>query len=912
MRRIDLLLIALLLAPSARAQGVLVLDDPLRSATLGTASGGALEAGGWRVTATSDYVYWHIPTLLHGAVEFSVRGLNPQEGRAGIEDKSELFHMYDWTYDSADTNYTGYRNNPFKHFVRKTGIADTRPGKTDAMELVWVIAPNYTEPDTGVLDWDPAVSYRFREEWGPDGAGNSVIRTFRDGVQIMEMSEPGDWLPTGHAIRIGVARLAADAGAPLDAVFSDLQVWDLSGVDPGTGLTPADPDAAPLGQVRVVANSLVDDNGAFLGLGATYMTALWQCKNNRGLLESDLDLLRSRGFNYIRILAQVGGASYWGGLEIVPVDMTDGDSNPVAPWPDYWQQLLDLLDLVYARGLRTEITIFGSGDLVVGGAAARQSFVEALLGQIRGREHEIILIEVANEGWQTGFPGAAGLDEMKGLARLINDSTDVPVAVTSNHEVNTPDQVYVDANADIATWHFSRDVSVDEGWGPVYDSWFLETLPSVPPGSSNEPVGPGSSVDTETRPIRLVMAAAFAWVAKLPMYVYHTSAGVRHQVTFESMAGVDDFASIRHILPGDVASWTRNDGKEAAAPFTVYAGDQADRYWPEVGSNDGCVRNIGARKGTSFVALPMGIRPDGLTLAAREPLSFKVYHPLTGALVEERALATGEQFTLPQGPEAYVLTNAEPPELGDDGTGLSGQYFGSDDLSQPVLARLDPTVNFDWGTEVPAPGVGVDNFSVRWIGQVLPRFTEQYTFYSQSDDGTRLWVNGQQLIDDWNEHGLEERSGSVALSAGTRVDIRLEYFDRAGPAAVTLLWSSPSRAKQIVPRSQLFPPAATDAGSDAGTDAAGPADAGHESGPDAAIADAAPDAGHQPGADATVADVGSAAGSDSGVAAVEETGGCGCQTTPGAPGSTVIFLLLGGVAMLELRRSYRSAKCHRR
>src|SRR5262245_31700330 len=191
----------LLLVATLLSSQVIIVDDSLRGSTSGTRNGGDLTPDGWHVTANSDHIYWHTQTLTHGAVEFSIRGLRPQESRAGNEDKAELFHMYDWTYDNADTNYIGYRNNPFKHFIRKTGVLDDRPGRTDSCELVWVIGANYTEPDTSVLSWDPNVTYRFREEWGPDGAGNTLIRTFRDGVEIMTMPEPGDWAPAGHAFR---------------------------------------------------------------------------------------------------------------------------------------------------------------------------------------------------------------------------------------------------------------------------------------------------------------------------------------------------------------------------------------------------------------------------------------------------------------------------------------------------------------------------------------------------------------------------------------------------------------------------------------------------------------------------------------------------------------------------------------
>src|SRR5687768_3950505 len=118
-----------LLAHQLFAQ-TLILNDPLDSSTLGTRAGGSFTGEGWRVTGHTNSIYWHIPTLSHGAVEWDMRGLNVNEGRAGMQDKAELFHMYDYTFGNADANYNGgYRDDPYKHFVRKIG---TLGGATNA------------------------------------------------------------------------------------------------------------------------------------------------------------------------------------------------------------------------------------------------------------------------------------------------------------------------------------------------------------------------------------------------------------------------------------------------------------------------------------------------------------------------------------------------------------------------------------------------------------------------------------------------------------------------------------------------------------------------------------------------------------------------------------------------------------
>ncbi len=158
------------------------------------------------------------------------------------------------------------------------------------------------------------------------------------------------------------------------------------------------------------------------------------------------------------------------------------------------------------------------------------------------------------------------------------------------------------------------------------------------------------------------------------------------------------------------------------------------------------------------------------------------------------------------------LTNGSPPPTcsatNGAGSGLSGDYFSGTSLTTKVLTRTDATVDFQWGSAVPASGVPADNFSVRWTGQISPRYSGSTTFYTVSDDGVRLWVNGQLLINNWTNHGPTENSGSITLSAGQKYDLKLEYYEAAGGATARLLWSSSCEAKAVVPQAQLFPTAA--------------------------------------------------------------------------------------------------------
>lgn len=142
------------------------------------------------------------------------------------------------------------------------------------------------------------------------------------------------------------------------------------------------------------------------------------------------------------------------------------------------------------------------------------------------------------------------------------------------------------------------------------------------------------------------------------------------------------------------------------------------------------------------------------------------------------------------------------------GTGLRGEYFDNPDFTAFKLSRVDATVNFDWAAGSPDASIGADTFSVRWSGQVQAQISQTYTFYTNCDDGVRLWVNGVKLIDNWTDHAPTENSGTIALTSGTKYNIVLEWYENGGGAVAQLLWSSTSTPKQIVPRTQLYPAAA--------------------------------------------------------------------------------------------------------
>jgi hypothetical protein len=149
----------------------------------------------------------------------------------------------------------------------------------------------------------------------------------------------------------------------------------------------------------------------------------------------------------------------------------------------------------------------------------------------------------------------------------------------------------------------------------------------------------------------------------------------------------------------------------------------------------------------------------------------------------------------------WTFTTAGP------GGGVRADYYKGMNFETFILTRTDPQINFNWGDPGgPDPSVGDDNFSVRWTGEVEAAFTETYTFYPKTDDGVRLWVDGQLLVDNWVDRSATENSGKIDLIAGNTYSLVMEYYENGGGAVAELRWSSPRTPKQLIPQAALALP----------------------------------------------------------------------------------------------------------
>lgn len=137
-----------------------------------------------------------------------------------------------------------------------------------------------------------------------------------------------------------------------------------------------------------------------------------------------------------------------------------------------------------------------------------------------------------------------------------------------------------------------------------------------------------------------------------------------------------------------------------------------------------------------------------------------------------------------------AINDAEDmPEQGPEYlVGFTGQYFEGRAFDRFITLRMDETINFTWGRESPMPDVPLDYFSVRWVGWFTAPHssgTTNYRFTTTTDDGVRLYLNNERVINDWTNHGPTDFSANVSVGAGDTIPVVMEYYeDTRGSVAI--------------------------------------------------------------------------------------------------------------------------------
>ena len=168
--------------------------------------------------------------------------------------------------------------------------------------------------------------------------------------------------------------------------------------------------------------------------------------------------------------------------------------------------------------------------------------------------------------------------------------------------------------------------------------------------------------------------------------------------------------------------------------------------------------------------------------------------------------------------------------MGQTGTGLRAEYYLWSGSTPPAretcftdlfVTRIDPQIYMYWNPGFqtaasahgqsgwyiyPPEGLRADTFSIRWSGEIQALKSEAYTFTTGSDDGIRMWLNGELIIDAWaDQDRVETSSDPVQLVAGQRYPIIVEGYENGGEAEWELYWQSASTPRAVVPQNVLYP-----------------------------------------------------------------------------------------------------------
>jgi len=386
------------------------------------------------------------------------------------------------------------------------------------------------------------------------------------------------------------------------------------------------------GVVRAEGRSFVDDGGAFYPLGHTFFWALRGWKFERERVKANIDWLALQQFDYVRILCEVG----WPGNEIDP------------RWPDFKVLLGELIDYIYTRGMRVELTLFG-GRLPVDQMQVARDVVDVVNA---GRNHKVIHFEVANESYNN----LPDLDLVKRIGRFIKDNTPNLVATSASPDGNSPeilkDVADVPSSANMATFHVNRKVDTpDWHWRVVRQAWDFRDIPF--PLSHNEPIGPMSSVNECSHPQHLAMLRAVGILCGFGAFVLHNSSGIfgvlnDHPVGGRRYPNVWETPNIEAIvkavrdvvkyLPERLSDWGKQNNHWPTHPFPVKG------YWPD-GDSEGVVRNYAGVQGGQFICMPIGLKNRG-QFTAKQPCRITVIEPTGDVVYGPQRLSAGDVLTL--------------------------------------------------------------------------------------------------------------------------------------------------------------------------------------------------------------------------------------------------------------------------
>ncbi len=186
----------------------------------------------------------------------------------------------------------------------------------------------------------------------------------------------------------------------------------------------------------------------------------------------------------------------------------------------------------------------------------------------------------------------------------------------------------------------------------------------------------------------------------------------------------------------------------------------------------------------------------------RYPIKFEFYERTSGAMAKLFWSGPSLDKEIIRNQHLFHKKSSVPSA---ESGGLIGAYFKGKAFNGSARYRIDQKIDFDWKDGSPMEGIPRDHFCIRWEGRLKVLESRPYTFHVSADDGVRLWVNGERMIDQWSDGVFQLKSKAIELESGQEYDLRLEHYENAGQARARLAWSAPSFKETIIPPQNLVP-----------------------------------------------------------------------------------------------------------
>ncbi len=383
----------------------------------------------------------------------------------------------------------------------------------------------------------------------------------------------------------------------------------------------------PVGRIRLNGSGFRDDAGPFLGGTVSYFHGPRTFERDRVRFDADIATLQDAGADAVRIISDLG----WPG---------DREQDG----PGRLDRLLATMDALWAAGLRTQLTILGSlfgsryrpdGSVEwrthpyrLESQAQRRAYGAQLAEALHGREHQLLFVEVCNEP-ENGGVGPLSRTDMVELRRDFKDRLPgvlVALGAPGGHLGATTwdddDYNWYGSRGDLVLPHLDRG-GRDMGYGVAHQG--IHSAQSRWVWGDNEPIGPRSSVRSESDATKLRLCRAGAWMCRAAFGCYHPYSGIglgrdsdyplRHE------PGILTAFAARAVLPADLPNWEFHNWHWTTNPVETLEGCWADHP----AGNKGTIRTLALTRGGRRVLWPMGIAPLGATLRCRESMALTWY-----------------------------------------------------------------------------------------------------------------------------------------------------------------------------------------------------------------------------------------------------------------------------------------------